>query len=1072
MENQRPRIYTVATAHLDTSWHWPLEKTIEAYIPETLVENFALFEKYPGYTFSFEGAYRYALMEEYYPDLFAKLREYVAQGRWRVAGSSWENGDVNIPSPEALFRNILLGNNYFAQTFGKRSKDIYLPDCFGFGAALPGVAAHANLLGFTTQKLTWGSANAVPFGVGRWVAPDGQSIFAAPDAGNYTASLHKVRRQASMRFKLGYLRRHKLYPGALLLHGVGDQGGSPKEASVQTVCREMAANQTEKIEVLSAGSDQLFRDLAALPLAEQTALPSFKGEWLLCDHGTGCYTSRTWSKRWNRRAEQLADSAERMSCFAGILGRMEYPRAELNTAWRRVIAHHFHDDMTGTSGEISYVRNWNDLMVSQQQFAQVMQTGVSAVAGALDASFAVGRCAAVCNPTQWARAEALRVELPHRLRGSAVRVVDAEGREVPSQADADGEAVVFLAGLPPLSVSLFDLQISEQPCALETGLHVSENTLENKNIRATLDANGDIASLYDKRLEREILCAPVRLALFDFDGKWEYPQWELYYRELKRPAAEYPAQPSIRIVEQGAARVAIEIVRRARHSTFRQVISLDSASDTLRVANEIDWFALRSLCKVEVQSAAACKEATYDVGFGTVRRGNNQRDLYEVPAQQWADLSDAAQGFGLSILSDSKTGWDKPDDHTLRMTAVYSPRASRRSNAHLLDFGRNRFDFGLYPHAQDWRSGTAKAGAAFNQPLHAFLLQGSGVAGAPTALRFGGVSDGILLRCLKQAEEGREYIIRVQESYGSACPDGEITLGGGIANFREVYASEEPRLTPPGCAALQAGVLHLALEPYEIRTFAVLLLPILESAPQAAAQQAVALPCDCRVTSRQGEAVRTEFALPAERFPASLTAGGVAFALQAPGTANALRCKGQVLQLPAGRELRLLLASFAGERDVPFSVGGQKITRTVFAAREPVGHGDLPGIGRSGYVKAAAPALEFAHLHDAQGQDLIGAQALFFSLTLPLPGEAVALTLPQAGEVYILAATVCGEATALPGSPLFDLFPARPAAEMEPHLTPKQIKTAETRRRLRFVQNNLIIARRYLQVKRSVHLHW
>ena len=152
------RIYTVATAHLDTVWRWELPKTIEEYIPDTLEKNFTLFEKYPHYRFNFEGAYRYELMEEYYPEAFEKLKEYVKEGRWCPSGSSYENGDVNVPSPEALFRNILYGNRYFKEKFGKTTTDIFLPDCFGFGWALPAIARHAHLNGFTTQKLGWGAA--------------------------------------------------------------------------------------------------------------------------------------------------------------------------------------------------------------------------------------------------------------------------------------------------------------------------------------------------------------------------------------------------------------------------------------------------------------------------------------------------------------------------------------------------------------------------------------------------------------------------------------------------------------------------------------------------------------------------------------------------------------------------------------------------------------------------------------------------------------------------------------------------------------------------------------------------
>ena len=173
------KILTVATAHLDTSWLWTLETTVKHLLPNTMRWNFSLFERYPAYKFNFEGACRYELMEEYYPADFARLKEYVAAGRWVPTGASYENGDVNMPSPEALFRSVLLGNDYFEKQFGLRCVDIFLPDCFGFGYALPSVMAHSGLYGFATCKLTWGSGPwpAIRFGplvrCGRQLRPRG-----------------------------------------------------------------------------------------------------------------------------------------------------------------------------------------------------------------------------------------------------------------------------------------------------------------------------------------------------------------------------------------------------------------------------------------------------------------------------------------------------------------------------------------------------------------------------------------------------------------------------------------------------------------------------------------------------------------------------------------------------------------------------------------------------------------------------------------------------------------------------------------------------------------------------------
>ena len=183
-------LYEVATAHLDTQWNWTIQDTINSYIPSTLTNNFKLFEKYPNYVFSFEGSFRYQLAKEYYPGWYATLTNYIAQGRWRVAGSAVDAGDVNVPSPESLMRHILYGNRFWKQEFGKTSIDIFLPDCFGFGYALPSVAAHCGLKGFSSQKLTWGSAVPIPFhNLGRWIGPDGASVVAVLQPGSYIATI-------------------------------------------------------------------------------------------------------------------------------------------------------------------------------------------------------------------------------------------------------------------------------------------------------------------------------------------------------------------------------------------------------------------------------------------------------------------------------------------------------------------------------------------------------------------------------------------------------------------------------------------------------------------------------------------------------------------------------------------------------------------------------------------------------------------------------------------------------------------------------------------------------------------
>ncbi|MGA9504384.1 MAG: alpha-mannosidase, partial [Terriglobales bacterium] len=200
--SQQPTLYVVGYAHLDTEWRWEYPQVIDEYLRKTMEYNFPLFDKYPHYIFNFSGANRYRLMKEYFPADYARLKKYVAQGQWFPAGSSMEEGDVNSPSAEAIIRQILYGNNWFRKEFHKASAEYMLPDCFGFPASLPTILAHSGVRGFSTQKLTWGSSapggglqsreltpEGVPFNVGVWVGPDGESVLAALNPGNYGGNI-------------------------------------------------------------------------------------------------------------------------------------------------------------------------------------------------------------------------------------------------------------------------------------------------------------------------------------------------------------------------------------------------------------------------------------------------------------------------------------------------------------------------------------------------------------------------------------------------------------------------------------------------------------------------------------------------------------------------------------------------------------------------------------------------------------------------------------------------------------------------------------------------------------------
>lgn len=1021
VESMEKRIYTVSTAHLDTSWLWTLERTIEKYIPETLSRNFALLEKFPEYVFNFEGSYRYELMEEYYPEQFEKLKGYVAEGRWSPTGSCYENGDVNIPSPEALTRNILYGNGYFREKFGVESNDIFLPDCFGFGRALPSVAAHSGLKGFSTQKLTWGVAEDVPFDVGFWRGNDGNGVWTALKTGAYNVQLPKARGAKVPEENVFDGGRKYDFPRTMLYYGTGDRGGSAVEKSAQQAATEQRENDAHDIKVLNASTKQFFDEIDAMPEDVKKRLPVHDGEFLLTKHGTGSYTSRSVSKRFNRRAELLADAAERAASTAWLTGTADYPKRALDVAWKNVIAHQFHDDITGTSFMECYKRNWNDYVLALHGFSAEYTAAAAAVSAQMNTNCAVGFPVVVNNPLQDERTEPVCVELPENLRGTYYRVFDANGVEVASQ--MQGRKLLFEAKVPANGWKAYSVRMADTPYAAENGLLIAENSIENENLRVSIDENGDIASVFDKNLNRELLSAPVRLALLQDAANHTWPAWEIMYEDVMAEPYAYAGKPEIRIAANGPVLCALEIKRCFGESKFAQVLSLSAKGRYLRVDNETDWRSEATMLKVVFPLAAENELADYDVGVGCARRPTNTARRYEVPAQKWAGIQDMSGDFSVAVFSDSRTAWDKPDRRTLRLTCVQTPLGSLRweCGQHVMDMGLNRYAFAICG-SESAHQGIAAQAEAFCQPMHAFMTgKHDGALGSEFSLMDIDNAD-VRIMGLKKAQDSDEIILRVVETAGKPAERVQAKFAQPILSAREVRGDEVHLADYP----VEDGVLTFGMGKNQIRSFA---LTFARDPAVQSGQQALELPFDITAVTandnRSASDLPGNIALPAEITPAELLNGGVHYAIRREGK-SALCCKGQTIDLPEGSErVHLLMTSLSGDRKVTFRMGDAPEKRCVQDCFEAVGAWDLIGLGETGYIKHQGPALILTHTHNAEG-DMTAKQMYLYTITLETRGAST-LTLPADANLVLFAATAeQGTGTARPADAHFDRLEKRP----------------------------------------------
>lgn len=1008
---EKKKVYAVATAHLDTVWRWNLATTIEEYIPDTIAKNLDLIEKYPHYRFNFEGAFRYALIEEYYPRHFEIIKDLINQGKWCVSGSSYENGDVNIPSPEALFRNILLGNGYFKEKFGKESKDIFLPDCFGFGYALPAVMKHAGLNGFTTQKLSWGSAYGQPFDIGIWKGVDGSKVFASIDAKSY-----RYKFSGDIRADLGIINKVAAnanrfgFPQTLNLYGTGDWGGSPTEESVKAIEESVAKNTENDFEVVSASSDEMFCDMEKLPESVTNKFPVWDNELVMTSHGAGSYTSRTMSKRLNAQNENLADTTEKACVLADAIGVYKYPKKNINDAWKRVIRHQFHDDLTGTSLMEVYNEAYNDYFVSLSQFKNEYIGAVGAVANELDTQW-VSECAVIVNnPSAQQRKDAVSAHVKLRHNGTFIKVVDKDGNEVPSQIIKKmGKEfdIVFLADVKPLGYRVYDVKAANTKCEIKTDLKVNEHILENSKYQVVLNKNGDIASIVDKKYRIQLLDAPIKMALLNDTGALSYPSWEIRKEDIDKEPRCYANTPEFEVVEDGAARVAIKVTREADHSTITQIISLTSESSFIKVDNFVDWKSRRTMLKAVFPLSCHNKTASYDLGLGVIERGTNTDKLYEVPAQKWADITAENNSYGVSIFSDCKYGWDKPNNNTLRLTCIHTPTGAftKETRQDLQDLGRNMFAFGIYCHKGSFENGTQNENECFQKPLIAFQTSARRKGCLSDDFSFADISTkDVIIRAVKKAEDESGIIIRVNEAVGKSHKNISVNLFEEIEDAAEILADE----SIIGDADFNKNKLTFDIEPYQVKSFKLNLKKpekkgresFKKLKPEFNAKGFTA-DSNMRHVILQGGGC----SLPAELCPASLTVGGITFRMpDANESFDVCVARNQSIEIPKGTtKMYILAASTLGDREETFYVDGKEKPLTIFSFKEPIGRWDMAGLNQTALVKNASLGIEFTHTHHPEG-NIANGNAYFFVYEIDVRNSET-LTLPEDNRIIILAIT-------------------------------------------------------------------
>ncbi|HLI07295.1 MAG TPA: alpha-mannosidase [Ktedonobacteraceae bacterium] len=811
----RPHVLVSGHAHLDVAWQWPYWRTRQK-IAHTVSNVLALMERYPFFHYSQSQPQLLQWLKEDAPEIFARVKERVAEGRFELVGAMWVEPDCNLTSGESLVRQIMQGTLFTKREFGITPKMIWLPDVFGYSAAMPQIMRAANIPVFMTTKISWNQFNRLPNDTFRWRGIDGSEVLThfitAPDAnpGSTYYTYNGPLRPESVEGTWTNYRQKDINDRLLYLGGWGDGGGGPDESQLESI--PTMADLPSFPTVSMGRADTYFEELYER-VWNNPHLPTWVGE-LYLEYHRGTYTSQARNKQANRRSEQLYRDVELLNSWASLYG-MPSLQEQLNEGWRLILLNQFHDVLPGSSIHEVYEDTGRIYAQVRAIGEEIRDEALAVLRRELGVS---NQQVMLLNTLPWERSDPLML--------AAKSVPGAKGKQ--QITGWDGEKLLLVDGmrLPSSGTLVVDdadlvdgKNRTEGACYAETG-NDGLITMQNDYYVLALDGSGEISRLYDKRAEREVLAAGQtgnQLVAFE-DRPLTYDAWDIdiFYEEKAYPLRE---AASVRLIEQGPVRITVEVLRPFLSSRIRQRISLWRSSPRIDFATEIDWHEHQILLKAAFPVAINSSRATYEIQFGSIERPthrNTSWDVarFEVAAHRWADLSEG--GYGVSLLNDSKYGYDI-HDNVMRLTLLKSgispdPEA---------DQGLHRFTYSLLPHLGDWREAeVVRRAYELNVPVAA--INGEGTSEQTRAERESWASfvstdcGHIVVETVKPAENGDGLIVRLYEAHNQRG-HGSICFATRVLSAEECDLLEEPS----GDVEYTGNRLAFQVRPFEIKTFRV-----------------------------------------------------------------------------------------------------------------------------------------------------------------------------------------------------------------------------------------------------------
>jgi len=783
-----PFMGLIGHSHIDTAWLWPLAETWRK-CARTFSSTLNLMDQYPEFLFVQPAPCHAEVVREEYPGIFARMQKAAAAGRWEPNGAMWVEPDCNVPSGESFVRQLLVGQQATREMFGYTADTLWLPDVFGYSAALPQILQGCNVEFFCTTKISWNDTTRFPYDTFVWKGIDGTAVIA------HYNSMHCWPDPATLTDHWNWVQHKDVQDRRLCAFGFGDGGGGP----MAEMCE--IARRVEDLEGCPRTAYTTVGDFMKNLRDELTDLPEWSGELYLELH-RGTLTSIAKIKRGNRKTELALRETELLCTLAALQGA-RYPADALRDLWKTLLTNQFHDILPGSS-----IAEVNDEAIESFDAAisEAQALAVPALKAISGKAAANSMTRLVVNSLSWPRTE--EIEIDDAPNGTRPADPDLRAQWIE---DVTGTRKLVVDGLtvPPLGSAA--LKLAKGQADSSSAFKVSGNRVETPHAKIRFDKIGRIVSLVDKASGREIVRprGALNSLLIGEDIPQSWDNWDIDADHRLKMVVE-DRLLSREVVTDGPLQLRLRSEYQiGSQSRMAQDLVLHATTPRVDFETVIDWAEKHRLLKAGFQFDVLADSARHEIQYGHVERPTHQnldqdRARFEVCAHKWTDLSE--HGFGVALLNDCKYGVGVSGSE-IRLSLMKSGTHPDGRG----DEGQHQFTYSLLPHACGFSAESVIRPAYELNIPPTVAPTPSDVTPSDSLLRVD--APNVIVESVKWAENGRGFVVRLYEAAKTGTRVS-VKINVPVKSVSETNMLEEE----PKKLTLKRDTASLYLRAFEIKT--------------------------------------------------------------------------------------------------------------------------------------------------------------------------------------------------------------------------------------------------------------